>query len=426
MSEDIDYTVRPREMRGERSKWTRDEKHRRAAHDRDRARSANRKLIHRGLNRDTTGPALSRAIGEACAPLDRNSYEAMRRLTLALEAMGSDLVSVGGGPQALARLARFHRAWIRTPRTWAMITPSDTGESIASLARHLICTYDVPKHLAQCWMTDASPNVVARDWYVRLGSGQSLRGANGFPFAMSRAMSHHFVQALSRFAIAPALRYAQFRALGVSDEISTIIALSALGQTRNRETTCVELAQFFARFPTIEPANVRPIIDYLLAQRRRVTLAGRTPATVMRLVEGWHRQLYLASIRPHEVELTWDPCGIAGHAQSVETADGVIDWEIVELLSSVDLRGERAAMHHCVASYASQAAKGHCAIFSLRRRAGAAITFTRAVTIDVDLKARAIAQARRACNAMPTPQELRIIRDWARIERLELRDLRLL
>ena len=121
MSEDIDYIVRPREMCGAQGKWTRDEKRRRATHDGDRARSASRKLVHRGLNRDTSGPALSRAIGEACAPLDRNSYDAMRRLTLALDAMGSGLVSVGGGPQALARLARFHRAWIRTPRTWSMV-----------------------------------------------------------------------------------------------------------------------------------------------------------------------------------------------------------------------------------------------------------------------------------------------------------------
>jgi hypothetical protein len=147
---------------------------------------------------------------------------------------------------------------------------------------------------------------------------------------------------------------------------------------------------------------------------------------VQRLVELWHRRLYTASLSPRELDRTWKPCGIAGHAQTATACGVSYEWEIVELLSTIELRDEGATMRHCVASYATRAASGSCAIFSLRRRHVGESDFVSQVTIEVDPKYRQIVQARCARNQVPSSDELRVIREWARIAQLELRDGRTL
>src|SRR3954469_11111876 len=157
MADELNYNLRPREMRGRdaRERWTPAANRRSTVVRRETvARGPNYKLIRRGLNRDTSGPVLSRAIGAACAGLDRESLDAMRWLIYVLDAVACPLVPWDGGPRVLARLSRFHEDWIRSPRTWRQVVSDDSVQIVTSIASHLLGKYPVPRHLNDAWMQD--------------------------------------------------------------------------------------------------------------------------------------------------------------------------------------------------------------------------------------------------------------------------------
>jgi hypothetical protein len=75
-------------------------------------------------------------------------------------------------------------------------------------------------------------------------------------------------------------------------------------------------------------------------------------------------------------------------------------------------------MHHCVYTYAQPASNGSCAIFSMRRIDE--LTFAIRATIEVELPARTIRQARRACNEPIDAEEMKLLRRWADVAGLTI------
>jgi hypothetical protein len=69
-----------------------------------------------------------------------------------------------------------------------------------------------------------------------------------------------------------------------------------------------------------------------------------------------------------------------------------IVWQLMELTNGAQLRTEGMALHHCVASYADQCWRGASRIWSLRVRRGEKVRHV--LTIEVDMKRRAVVQAR--------------------------------
>jgi hypothetical protein len=93
-------------------------------------------------------------------------------------------------------------------------------------------------------------------------------------------------------------------------------------------------------------------------------------------------------------------------------------WAVREILSTEELFDEGWRMHHCVAGYSRACQARSMSIWSLRvheeqRERGR-------VTIRVDVAARKVVEARRFANAFITGEDLRFIRRWASLNRLEV------
>jgi hypothetical protein len=82
-----------------------------------------------------------------------------------------------------------------------------------------------------------------------------------------------------------------------------------------------------------------------------------------------------------------------------------IVWQLMELTNGAQLRTEGMALHHCVASYADQCWRGASRIWSLRVRRGEKVRHV--LTVEVDMKRRAVVQARGG--AIVRPPENRFV-----------------
>jgi len=187
--------------------------------------------------------------------------------------------------------------------------------------------------------------------------------------------------------------------------------------------------QFFIANPMLDLAHVGPIIDYVnqrrfmsqdvfvapgVVERRgppqpNFTMKGRTPASLLRQVEAWHRTL----TKTQQPQAQWPRSGIDNFefVEGTERGDNLKIWTVTELRSAKALAAEGRAMKHCVASYAQSCASGACSIWALEVE-----TFegrSKILTIEVENGARLICQARGKCNMLPGEKHRGILRRWA-------------
>lgn len=148
------------------------------------------------------------------------------------------------------------------------------------------------------------------------------------------------------------------------------------------------------------------------------SLQGRTPASLLRLVDNWHRALG----RARTANLSWEPSRyepLVFEDRLSDSDTAPVLWEFVELTNSGDLRLEGAALRHCVATYAYRCSRGQSRIWSLRRR----IRNNRArpiMTIDIDPQTDTVVEARGFRNSRPSRKALRLLQTWARKTNLRI------
>jgi hypothetical protein len=124
-------------------------------------------------------------------------------------------------------------------------------------------------------------------------------------------MAHYFLQAPADLTVEAGLRWGQIHALGGSERLVRAVIGTRPGTDFQNEEFWVTVLQFFIANPMLDSAHVGPIIDYIHQQRfvaqdvfvapgvveRRgpaqpnFTMRGRTPASLLRQVEAWHRTL---------------------------------------------------------------------------------------------------------------------------------------
>ena len=185
----------------------------------------------------------------------------------------------------------------------------------------------------------------------------------------------------------------------------------------------------------IERDQVGPLIDFVNAVRHErvavetangtvmreppqpeFSLKGRTPQSMLRLMDDWHRALGVVTGGP-----SWEPSRWRPMAVEVSQEDPAAEpafWEVTELTSSAQLRAEGAALQHCVASYGHLCWRGTSRIWSLRRRRG--VGARSVMTIEVDTLRRTIVQARGFRNRRASGKALGIVQTWAAREGLRL------
>lgn len=390
---------------------------------------------------------LLRRHGEASHGLDRAIHRARASLWAEREELGAFTDLVGWvrarspllarcSPKepdivrALVAIARWWPAWGRPLEAWSSTHAGWVG--LGSLAAHLFARFEVPAFLVRAWLT--AERTPWQSLYVHLGSGGSVRTA-GLPVRLTREAAHLLLQSPRHLDPIAAARRAQVLALGGGEELARTVASTRMGHDDDPafEDAWDELLRFFVRFPEITPAEVGPIVDFVHARRlaprdgvdasgRRVALGppepdlslrGRTPASVRRLVASFHRELARASGRA----FAWAPSGLRGASFVEDVTRGDPPrterhlWTVRELCSSAELAAEGRALRHCVATYGVGCASGRTSIWSLRVEGPYA--WRRALTIEVDVPRRAVRQARGACNALPRPREMELLARWA-------------
>ena len=340
---------------------------------------------------------------------------------------------------ALRNLARFSRRFVRPLGDWHGDRRSTYGD-VSSLARHLLCRYDVPRFLSLVWFGDGTLNAVQkREWYVAHGNGQSVRSLD-LPVRMTRKMERFFLSSPDHLSFESAVRRAELLALGARDDLIAAVLATHLGRDLAQGTFWRTVLALLVRFADeLRPQQVGPIIDFIHGVRHRrlevlgvdgttaimeppqpaFSIRGRTVASLSRLVEEWHGGLEFTSPRG----LSWNRSrqrSMLLRERPLDPAGEPVLWEFVELTTGTELQVEGRALRHCVASYASWCWRGASRIRSLRRRRGSSAARA-VVTIEVDPVTSTIVQARGRRNRRPSSKAREMIHAWARRENLRIK-----
>ncbi|HEY3283138.1 MAG TPA: PcfJ domain-containing protein [Armatimonadota bacterium] len=324
-------------------------------------------------------------------------------------------------PDALAAIARCREQWLRPLQEWRPSSRSPRKQ-IASLLRHLLALYDVPPFLDSVWFQgDAESACRRQGWWIHVATGGNIRRTD-IPLVLTSRMAHHFLLAPKGCTVDQALRWGQVLGMGGSESLARALIATRLGHcVDGQEVFWATVVRFFVNNPMLDPAQIGPIVDYLYAQRfaereevgedgrlrtvpppqPELSMKGRTPLALLRLVDDWHRELS----REHRLpEQAWHSCGIAGFEREARVAPSgrPMVWTIHELLSTRELGDEGRAMSHCVRSYSPSCSRGATSIWSLQVYSPEIGTCKRVLTIAVRNASRTISEIRGKRNAFPS------------------------
>lgn len=388
---------------------------------------------------------IDRAIHQALAPVDRKTRREFARLLWNVQAR-SELLrparSIGRiEPDRVARLVlgvlalvEHRNDWLRPVELWEP-RGSSARPLFSSLAHHLLADYRVPPVLLSAWFEGSGWYARQQQgWFKHAGLGKSLRTA-GFPIRLTRRMAHEFAQAPAHYPVGFALRWAQVRGLGGSDELARAVASTRLGREFCGDEFWTSVIHLFLNTPRLALAHIEPIVEYLNDQKfefQRVILGedsevhldppqpdlsikGRTVASLLRQATEWKASRQ--SDEPERRLFRWNRSGIGEFRREGE---GEWPWTIREVLDSDELAAEGKAMRHCAADYAESCVQGLSSIWSLglegpERR-------VRVLTIEVNSADRKVVQAKARCNREPGEVARGILAEWARCEGLKLED----
>ena len=385
---------------------------------------------------DVTQPHL-KAVCRACKSAQESRQTRLAFHDLLHHVSGrSDLVS--GQPvvgqvgntyvDGLLALARHDRGWIRPVADWTPQT-HNSRRQFSSLARHLFAEWPVPAFMDSLWFLGNGKGAIQQqELFLHIGSGQNIRTAE-LPLPYTKRMAHHFMQAPADFAMASALRWGQIHGLDGNERLARAVIGTRLGTDFERDDFWITVLQFFIANPMLDLAQIGPMIDYIHDQRfashdvfvapgvveRRIppqpnfTMKGRTPASLLRQVEAWHRTL----AKTEQPKAQWPLSGIEAFefVEGAERGGNLKVWTITELLSTKALVAEGRNLKHCVATYARSCASGVCSIWTLEVE-----TFegrAKILTVEVQNAARLVCQARGKCNNTPGEKHRGILRRWA-------------
>jgi hypothetical protein len=270
------------------------------------------------------------------------------------------------------------------------------------------------------WFLGESHRAVCQqNWFLHLARGRNIRTA-ALPLSYTKRMAHQFMRAPAEFSVEAALRWGQITALGGNPRLVRAVVGSRLGMNFEHEEFWITVVQFFVQHSMLDPSRIGPIIDFIYHQKfaggeqesppqPTFMMKGRTPASLLRLVDAWHGSLP-AKKQPL---VDWPRSEIA----PLEFVEGSVSagnrrtWTTTELLTTKALVDEGRIMCHCVATYARSCAHGQTSIWTLEvDEAGGR---RKVLTLEVNRASKVICQARGKRNALPSEKHLNVLRRWA-------------
>lgn len=339
--------------------------------------------------------------------------------------------------EALALIACYAGSWLRPVEAWQPRTHS-ARKQFVSLLRHLFVQHDdMPQFFDAVWFSGRMKDAAQRRrWYLSVGRGRNIRHCD-LPIPYTKKMAHHFMQAPSDVTVDQALRWGQVLGLGGDERLARAVFETRLTEEYRHHDFWTTVIRWFIAHPMLDRAHVGPVIDYLHHQRfvpeivavmpghrdeasppqPNLSMKGRTPGTLLRQVDQWHRKL--ASDNAQQIR-QWQPSGIEGF----EFVEGSLEksnykcWTIRELLSSKALAAEGRQLKHCVATYASSCARGHSSIWTVEIESFEGTA--KALTVEIHNRMRMISQVRGKVNRLPTVKEKCVLGRWAATSGLKM------
>ncbi len=299
----------------------------------------------------------------------------------------------------------------------------NVNDQLSDLITYCFTFYEVPAFLNRVWRYKSMKQ--AREWYLKLTHGGSLRELEGAPIPVTKKMAHQLRQASEHLDVDSAFRWAQVKSMGANDELTTAILRSHLGRNKFRNEEYWKPVMEWMIRQNCPSAFVNDLIDWLYNSQYgadQISLQGRTLASAQRLSAAWHEEVAqqrMARMYP-VTDLEWNACAVADWKLVPVQEVKVREYHIIQLCSSVELRKESQQMRHCVASYASRCNQGMSAIFSLREFIAGQELATTLATIEIVPRSRTVVQVRAIANASPSDQSWKIIRTWINDRNLKM------
>ncbi|MCX6318664.1 MAG: hypothetical protein NTW29_15385 [Bacteroidetes bacterium] len=132
------------------------------------------------------------------------------------------------GPEhirAVHKMIMFRRYWHNDLENWEPKS-ARSDQQLKELATFLFCKYPVPLFLHKAFLEETSQEYI--HWFIHLGNGRRAKDIPNFPVQFTNKMYHWFLLAPEKFGIMQAVRWAQVRGMGGSDQIAERIAWSWL------------------------------------------------------------------------------------------------------------------------------------------------------------------------------------------------------
>ena len=354
---------------------------------------------------------------------------------LYLDSVKSKLTTSTETVKSVSYLINHSDKWLKPYNTWKPKS-KNIHKQLASFASHLLAKHKIPAFMYVAWDPPVRglkhlPKEKSQDWFCHLGMGKNIRTAKGLPCTLSKKEAHFFLKAPPDYTIIEAVRWGQVHALG-----GNIRLMHALRETRlmsffEYNEFCLQVIRFFIKHPMLDTVHISPIIDYIWNQKyqnRRVivergreteqgppqpnfSMTGRTPESLLKQVERWHRQLGKES-KGRKLEWVHSRHADFTLRQGKIEKGNLKEWRIDNLVTLEELKAEGRAMKHCVASYADSCARGACSIWSLNMNGKK--------LISIELRKTNISQMRGKYNRIPDTKEMNVIKQWATIEGLSI------
>ena len=326
----------------------------------------------------------------------------------------------------LVNLSKWWWMWKDNPDFWSPKS-KNIDRQFASLARHLLCKYQVPAFMDKVWYKIDSENELYQEWFINLGQGENIRKQRFLPIELTKKMGHHFLEAPNHFTVKEAIRWGQVKGVGGDHRTALGILSTPLSTDFSNNEFWTSVIRFFIDNPMMDTNQYGPICDYIRNQKfhdrgqiyvdnelvhlgptqPNFSMHRRDPNVLLRQVEDWHRELReMPRFGTMREDCSWSSCGIPGFIHKGKEEIN----EIVEILSSRELYAEGEIMKHCVGSYVDSCKNNQIAIYSYRRIDVSGIHHE--ATLEVRISDRTISQARKKCNAPLTAQDWSKIREW--------------
>lgn len=354
---------------------------------------------------------------------------------------------------ALYLIYRYKGHWVRDISSWEKKS-YNLEKQIKSIARHLLCKYDIPKFMDNIWfqgftgrnLNDRRLEEEETTWthrfYIHIGQGKNPRTFGDFPLdiSLSKKEAHYFLKAPENYFLLQAVRWAQFISAGGDKRLIKYVMESRLGARHTYQELSsgigskkmisfwTTILQFFAKQPMLDGHVIAPLCDYIhhmrfgrggAANNQRMatpsnpnfTMKGRTIDSLTRGMEGWHAELNKEQKNKRRKLKSWKGFDIGDYEVTIGKNEHKKIYSFKQVTTSAELSSEGSAHGHCVYSFLNSCAEGYTSIWSMTVF-GHSQVWKQLITLEINRNS-GILEMRGKGNRPPTENEMRVIRLFA-------------